>query len=383
MEPKSLSASAAQMFETCEARYRWSYIERTPDIPGKAGSLGSACHEALELWIKTGQHLQPWPDVMAREKAMKVIWDMTYYDYFSEPEFYEEGWGMLRGWLQKQDWSSREVLSTEEKLSFEIPTSKGPLTVNYIIDRLDRLENGDIDVVDYKSVRQPVSHERLKYLIQPRLYAVAVRITYPDAPRIWVTYDLLRFTPVSAAFDRDDCIETWKYLRRLAERIYASDGTKETLNPECRFCIRKHNCETLTKHIDNGGVLGAGTLEEVSDRLALLSYQKGGIDQAITELQELGLTYAENDGVHEWETETVVAKITAKGRRDVDSEMAAKVVGPDIMARYGKLGVGTVEVILKEEELTDSQRSQLKQLMQKKWGAPRIDVKPKSPFDEE
>lgn len=384
MEPKTLSASAASMFETCEARYKASYTDRASDIQNNAANLGSACHEALELWVNTGQYKAPWPDIMAREKAMNVIWNSVYYDYFSTPEFFEDGWEMLRHWLQREDWEGRAVISTEQKNSFMIPTSRGDLQFNYIIDRMDQLYDGSIDVVDYKSVRRPITHEQMSVMIQPRAYAVAAMIEYPEAPEIWVTYDLLRYNTVSVKFTRDDCVKTWKYLRALAERIYSSDGSQETLNPECRFCVRKQSCETLKSNVNAGGVMSLGTLEDVSDQLAVLTYQKSGIDQAITELQEQGLIMAEAEGVHAWETETTVAKITASGRRSLDNNRAAQILGPDIMSRYGKIGVGDLDTILKEEtNLTDSQKSQLKQLVKKKFGTPRIDVKPKSPFEEE
>ena len=245
MQPKTLSASAASMFETCEARYKASYIDRTPDIANDAGLLGSAVHQALQIWVEDGYYARPWEDIILKEKAMQVLWEMVYVDDFADRTYFSEGWGMLRKWLQQTSWDGRVVISTEQKKSFGIPTSCGPLKFNYIIDRMDMIEeDGSIDVVDYKSVRQPIPHDRMMNMIQPRAYAVAAMIEYPNAGSIWVTYDLLRYTPVSVKFDRDHCVETWKYLRKLAERIYESDGTEETLNPECRFCVRKHSCET-------------------------------------------------------------------------------------------------------------------------------------------
>lgn len=385
MEPKTLSASAASVFETCEARYKASYIDRTPEIAGNAGSLGSCVHECLELWVNTGQHLVEWPDIIAREKAMLVVYNMTYYDYFSDTTFFADGWSMLRKWLQQMDWSGREVISTEEKKSFDIPTSRGPLQFNYIVDRLDMLDDGSIDVVDYKSVRQPIQADRMKHLIQPRSYALAAMIEYGGEKGIWVTYDLLRYSPVSVKFDRDDCVATWNYLKKLAERIYASDGSQETLNPECRFCPRKQVCETLKRNVDNGGVLSIGTIEEVTDQLALLQAARAGLDAAIDEIMEIGLKMAEDGDLYEWETEVNIGKVTAKGRRNVDSERAAKVLGGELMMKYGSINVGTLETIIKDEpSLSDSDRSVLKQMLAKKvYGTPYIEVMPKTPFSEE
>ena len=385
MFPQSLSASATSVFEGCEARYKAEYIDRGSDISGNAASLGSACHETLELWVNTGQYLKDWPDVIVREKALKAVWDIVYPSYFQDREFYADGWSMLRKWIQRENWDGREVISTEEKRSFIIPTSRGDLTFNYIIDRLDRLDDGTIEVVDYKSVRQPIQPERMQTMIQPRAYALAMMIQFKDENLrgVWVTYDLLRYDTSSVYFTREDCVDTWKYLKALAERIYESDGTQETLNPECRFCVRKHTCEALQSNIAAGGIFSHGTREEISNQIGKLTFQKGGIDQAISELQEQLVLLAEQENVLEWTTQEVEVKITASGRRAVDNGRASQILGPEIMSRYGKIGVGDLDTILKEEELTDTQRSMLKQLVKKKYGAPYAKVTPRSPFTED
>lgn len=388
MEPASLSASAALKFELCEAGYRASNIDRVPSIAGKAGLQGNAVHEALQFWIESGQYLKfIGADYAVRQQAIKVVWEMTYWNYFPDASHYESGFDMLLTYIGREDWDGRTVMETEVKKSFDLPTSKGPLTFNYILDRKDRLASGEIEVVDYKTVARPIQADDMKKRIQPRAYAVAMFIEHKalgeDLEGVWVTYDLLRYNRVSVYFTRDECIETYKYLIALAERIYKSDGTRETLNPECRFCERKQVCGTLKRHEEYGGPLSITSLEEASERLLLLQNAKGGLDAAIDEVKAMALEFAEADEVIEWTTDTVEGKVTAKGRREADSERISKVVGPEIMARYGKLTLGLVEKILKEEDLTDDQKSQVKQFITKKFGEAYVEVKPRSVFEED
>lgn len=387
MRPKSLSASAALKFELCEAGYRADYIDRVPEIGGSAGLLGSACHHALQFWIESGQYLKfQDQDFVVRQKAMAVVWEMAYWEYFSDQSRYKDGWEMLLRYINREDFSSRTVMEVEIKKHFMLPTSLGDLQVNYILDRKDRLDNGQIEVVDYKTVARPVQAEDMKGRIQPRLYALAMFIEHKalgeELEGVWVTYDLLRYTPVSIFFTREDCIATWQYLKNLAERIYVSEGVIETLNPECRFCTRKQVCHALRRHSDHGGPLTVTSLEEATDRLAHLQNAKGGLDAAIEELAAITLEFAEKEEEMEWTTDLTEAKVTAKGRREVDSGMIASIIGPDIMVRYGNLTVALVEKILKEENLTDNQKSQIKQYITKKWGKPYVAVKPKSAIEE-
>jgi len=384
MIPKTFSASAAQAFAMCPARYKAEYIDKVPRMGGSAGLLGTACHAALEIWVATEQHKQPWPTIMAREKAMQVIWASVYYDYFSDKSRYAEGWNMLAKWVQRTTWDGKEVLSTELKETFDLPTSVGKIPMTYIFDRCDHIVNSnEVEIVDYKTVALPVQPEELKHRIQPRFYAVAAMIKYPWASAIWLTYDLLRWEPVSVRFSREDNVETWTYMRTMAEKIIASDGSQETLNPECRFCVRKQECLTLTQHSTGSGVLGITDMNEAADRRAKLEMARGGLQAAIGELDELIMNFCEREEILEYDTDEIEVKIKAKGMRHTDSERVAKIIGPDLMQKYGSIGVTQVDAILKDEELTDGQRSMLKQTFRKQFGKPRVETKLKSPFTEE
>lgn len=383
MIPKTFSATAAQTFTLCEARYKAEVIDRTPRIDGEAGLKGSFCHAVLEMWVGTGQYKQPWPDIMVREKAMHVVFDMLYYDYFDSKEHYAECWGMCNRWLQRTTWDDREVLSTESKETFELPTSVGPIPMTYIFDRSDHLlPTNEVEVIDYKTVMMPVQVDDLKNRIQPRFYAVAANIKYPWASGIWLTYDLLRWDTVSARFSREDNVETWKFMRELAERIIASDGTKETLNIECQYCIRKHVCETLTRHGIGGGVLGITDMHDAANRRAQYEMARKGLQSCIDELDNMIMNFCEEEGIFDYKTDDIEVKIAVQSRRHVESERVAKIVGPMIMQKYGKIGVTDVDTILKDEDLTDEQKSMLKQSIKKQAGKPRVTTKLKSAFEE-
>lgn len=384
MIPKSLSASAALVFEGCEARYKAEYIDKTPDLSGKAGLLGSACHSALEFWVTTNQHIKPWPTVGDRRKAMQVVWESIYSDYFSDRKHYDEGLSLLTKWVDRTDWHDREVISCEVKETFDLPTSIGKIPFTYIWDRCDRLSDGSIEIVDYKTVIQPVSPDELKERIQPRAYALAAAIKFPEATSIWVTYDLLRYDSVSAKFTREDNKVTWNYLKRLAEKILDSDGEWYTVNPECRWCVRKSSCPAIHKHAVGGGILGiADTLENTVDRRAQMKYAADALYASINQLDEQILSMAEEAEVYEVNTDHTKMKLGASARRTVESERALRVLPEEVKIKYAKIGVGDLEKILKEEELTDNQRSQLKQAISKQYGAIKVNTKPRLDIEDD
>lgn len=378
MLPTSLSASAMQGYESCPARYKASYIDKAPDLSGSAANLGSACHEVLELYVKAEAHLNP------DKKLMKRLWKETYPKYFSDHKRYDEGEEMLMRWFDRADFSDgRVVLSTEVKETFDLKTSAGIIPFTFIWDRCDRLPDGSIEVIDYKSWSIPVQPETLRKKIQARAYAVAAAIKYPDAPEIWVTMDQLRYDPVGIRFSRDDNVETWHYLRDLAERILADDGTEERLNPECRWCIRKGVCETLNKHVDVGGSLAVANIEEAVNKRARLDYAKAGIESQLRDLDEYILEQAQKDELTDYATDEVRLEITAGSRRSVDSERVGKVMGPEFMAENGTISVKVVDAVLKDKTVPEETRSQLRQLIQRKWNNPSIKTTPIAPLGDD
>lgn len=381
MIPKSLSASSALVYELCPARWKAEYLERAKQPSGSAANLGTACHAALEAWVRDGHHLR-FPRG-GGEDTMRSLFVEAYRALFADDERLEEGVELCLSWLERQDWTNRIVLSTETKLSFDLPTSAGPIPFNYIMDRFDLLEGPhcaeglvEVEVVDYKSVFLPVQPEQLKTKIQARAYGLAAQMQYPDADRVWVTFDLLRYEPVGCVFTKEENRETYRYLKALAERIIADDEAPEVLNPDCRYCVRKFECESLLSHVQAGGPLGITDPGEAAAKRAKLASAKAALEGMISELDGVILTHCEREGLTEFETDEVEVRITARKNRVIDTAMLARVVPPEVLVDKGaKVNISTVDALLRGDELSDSEKSQVRRLIRTTFTNPSVSVK--------
>lgn len=373
MDPQRLSASALHCYETCSARFKAEYIDRVPNPSGSAAALGTACHEALELFVSSGCHL---PSSGATIKTLHEFYDRAYWKCFSDKSRYDEGRTLVENWFDRMDFSGRTVLSTEVKKTFDLKVDGKIVPVTYIWDRCDERDDKTIEVIDYKTVGMPIQPDDLKKRIQPRIYALAAAIEFPGRPAYWVKYDLLRYDVVGAKFTRDDNVETYRYLQEAYRRISADDGNKENLNPDCRFCVRNNICPTLTTHAAAGGILRITDPHIAADQRAKLDYAKSAIAAQIRELDEYLLTWAEDEGVIEFRTDSTDVRITTSTRREVDLERAAHILGPDIMMKYGRLQMSDIDALLKDGGLDAETRSSLKSLIRKKHTAPSIKTKP-------
>jgi hypothetical protein len=388
MIPKSLSASAIQNF-SCPARYWAENIERTPAPDNSAAGLGTVCHSALEDYV-TGSGLQAYL-VGDEDRAWGSLVDYftKHYDEdFPERTRYDEGLDMMRTWFDRQDWENRTVESTEVKESITFETSVGPIPFNYIMDRVDRIDNGDgtfdIEVVDYKSVALPIQPAELANKVQARCYSMAARMRYPEARRIWVTFDLLRHDAVSTQFTVDQDRATWSYIRSMFERIIAEpEPGRERLNDTCRWCVRRHACATLTEHAAGGGVLGITDPNEAAERRSKIAMAQAALNTMADELDAVVLAHAEQNELLGWETDDSLIEITASRKRSIDTAMAARVVGPELVAKYGNLTMAAFDKLMKTNELNPDDKEKLRGLVRRKAGKPSVKVTPKNPIDME
>jgi predicted DNA-binding WGR domain protein len=388
--PKSISPSSLLTFEGCPARFMAeSVLARAEDIhfhSGPPAKLGTACHGALDAFVKSGLHTDP----NAKFSSLEAMFVKEYYAAFDNPDWYEVGIKCLENWWNRKDFSDRVVISTEEKKTFNVPVTmpdgtQGFLKLNYIMDRMDKwTDKNVVEVIDYKTIVRPIGPDELKNKIQARVYALAAQIDYPDIDLIWVTFDMLRYQPVSVSFTRDDNIETWNYLKSVAQRIVDSDGTEEIINDQCRWCIRKANCRTLNMfHKITGPPLDPADF----DGLLKYRYQAKGAMDALKEqlghTDELIATWMEENDLVEAESDFYTVKIRTRSERRVDEDRVAQIIGKDLVAKYGKIGVKELEKILEDGKITDAQRSQLKQLVRKDVTSSWVEAKPKVEADVE
>jgi hypothetical protein len=377
--PKSFSATAMQTFIDCPAEYKAHVIDRAIQKSSSAASLGTACHLACEVWVKDGWYLK-YPN--GDWGTMKALWDEAYWSMFNDASRYDEGSKLVKAWMNRQDWSNRRVLSTEVKKSFPLKTSAGVIPFNYVMDRMDqRISDESIEVIDYKSIFQPVQPAELKNKLQARAYALAAQMEYPQCERIMVTFDLLRYDPIGIVFTKDENRATYRYILAVAEQIIASDGLTENICDSCRWCIRKTICATLNNHTMHGGTAALADPLVAAEHSLRIKNQIAGLYAAKDELEKVVVDYMQAQELLEFETGNLDVKVTVRGTRHIDPTVLGPIIGAELMAKYADIKVTEVDKMMSAENLTDEQKSRIRQSMTRVYGEPKVQVKSKSPFD--
>jgi hypothetical protein len=406
MRPRSISASALLVFLGCRSRFYYENVLRAKDISNSAADLGTVCHAVLERWVKNGWHLVP----DKKFSAMQALYVEEYFKLFTDTDRYEEGLGLLEKWYNRQDWDDRQVISTEEKLHFDVPvklTSEtgvvedGVITFNYIMDRMDLRSDGIIEVVDYKTIMRPMQPDELPHKIQPRAYGLAAQLQNKDAPKVRVTFDLLRYDKVGVTFTKEDNRNTWLQIRSIAQEIIndepdpskADDPTyvwpAETINLECKYCIRKADCKTLQAHVDAGGLKGTDLLRDetavgrIVDLRSNVKWRMDALKMLQEELDTMVMEYMQDLDLRELTGNATQVSIKARQKRAIEPGVVRDIVGESKFAEYATIGTGAVDKMLKNDpDLTDEQKAAVKTRMTKVYGGRWLDSQPVGLLDE-
>lgn len=376
---------------------RWvhEYMNRAPGFSNSAAEVGSTCHLALEMYVQAvyiDKTHQPGFELL------KTFYHMAYVKIFETADIetteYRDGYELIKRWFPRnkfqptpsQPWMCVETVEVKETI--RVPYNHPDGTVhevdfNYIIDRVDQLEETVWEVVDYKSIRVPIQPEDLETKIQARAYALAMQIKHPNATKIKVTFDLLRHEPVSLWFTRDDNIAFWRYLCEETQRIVnlREEDVRPSLNMECGYCVKKFTCPLMKKNIAAGGIMAISDEEAVVILNQIESQLKA--NKIIKEqLEEKLFIKAATEDILNWEVsgpdgETYEVEIGSSRRRAFDAQKAAEIMGPELFAQQGNMTIGSLEKIIKDASLPQEMRDRLADLLYWNNGNLNAKIKPK------
>lgn len=167
---KGLSYSQFDTFSTCPLKYNYRYMIGVPMPQSHAANFGSSVHGALnELYQLLKQKHE------VNLKVLEDLYEKNWIPYGYESVEHEEirkkqGFEMLKAFYDKnsQPW----VIPAFLEQNFNIRVDDFMITGR--IDRIDKLDDGTFEVIDYKTGRSKEAYY-LKKDLQLSIYALACR----------------------------------------------------------------------------------------------------------------------------------------------------------------------------------------------------------------
>jgi DNA helicase-2/ATP-dependent DNA helicase PcrA len=186
MEKMTLSATRIENYETCPLRFKMEADWNLPGEPVPAMQFGNAVHSALKGYYDAVCAGRP----LTREQFLNVFEEQMAISPFDDP--HQKDLYRLQGFEQLGEFYdlrnhevTPQVLATEK--SFELMVSG--VKVIGRIDRTDRLPDGSIAIVDYKT-GSPRDQEDADKSLQLSIYAMATEQDWKQLPARLAFYNL-------------------------------------------------------------------------------------------------------------------------------------------------------------------------------------------------
>lgn len=252
----TLSYSQIDTFQTCPLKYRFRYLLSLPSLPSSALNFGICIHNTLRDFYKLlkeqaqGETLS----IVSLEYEMYLkrlydIYEKTWIPYGYDSRFHEQarkdaGWKSLEIFLETT-FAAAKINNGKLKLPIALEQSFklhiGNVFFNGRIDRLDQLDDGTYEVIDYKTGSSGRKSEIDKDL-QLSLYALACRdsLNLPVSKlTLWFLEENVR---ISTTRDEKQLSALKQELLKIIDKLRDGDFAA-TPGHHCGYCDYRGICD--------------------------------------------------------------------------------------------------------------------------------------------
>jgi putative RecB family exonuclease len=178
----TLSPSKITTYLACPLKYRWTYVDERGRWYLRAKSyysFGTTLHRVLERFHDAGD-----AGVETVEEVLAAYEENWIDAGFSSAEEMAEAFGEGKEILERYvaETSTRPSMGKPLFLERQFRHDMGEFALLGRIDRVDEHPNGTLEIVDYKSGREAVTTEDVKFDLAMSCYALLVARKFPDRP---------------------------------------------------------------------------------------------------------------------------------------------------------------------------------------------------------
>lgn len=165
-----LSYSQIETFKICPLHYKLRYLLKLPSKPSAALSFGSSIHAVMhDFYLAVQKREKPTQKLL--ESLIKENWiSVGYESKAHEKDAFKGAQKMLFEYLTTSFDQSNEQIFLEKDFLLKIQSD---LKVGGKIDRADKLADGKIEIIDYKTGEKIPSQKEVDKNMQLTLYALA------------------------------------------------------------------------------------------------------------------------------------------------------------------------------------------------------------------
>jgi putative RecB family exonuclease len=293
---RPLSYSQISRYQTCPLWYKLQYVDRLKPKERFYLSFGDIIHQCAEHFYKI-----PVPPPPTFEKLIQFYemnWISQGYESPEQEQQYKEyGKQLLSDFHRIHSLDFKMPLAVEQQFYINIQG----VTLGGKIDRIDKLPNGGVSIVDYKTSKDIFTSDHLEQDLQLTFYQLAVETMWKMPVKKLTLYHLRSNTPCTCSGRSPERLEE---ARQLVLKV--ADGITKGVFPAvenslCAFCDFPEHCP-YQKHkyskpeavqLKLKEPFDGKTDQEIVERYAVLQNQKKEIEAELDELKQMICEYCE------------------------------------------------------------------------------------------
>jgi putative RecB family exonuclease len=238
------------MYSECPLKYKLKYVDKIPEKPKHFFSFGRSVHSALEFFY--GVKALPAPSLQELHRSLKDNWvSVGYRDQAQEAEYFQQGKDILTGYHKKH--AAAFALPLHVEYDFNLIVEGVPVTG--FVDRIDRLEDGRLAILDYKTGKK-LAVDRIETDAQLTMYQLACEDQLQAEVGQLTFYHLPSLKPHSVG--RRPAAQVDGLRRKIVDTAAAIVAERFEPKPSenaCRWCDYKAYCPIFGA---SGGAAPAG-----------------------------------------------------------------------------------------------------------------------------
>jgi DNA helicase-2/ATP-dependent DNA helicase PcrA len=233
----SLSASDLSLYLTCPLKYKFARVFGIPQEPTINQRFGILFHNVLERFHKEPP-THPEEGLRVLNQLFESGWRRTGFGSTDdELQFRDRAREALRLYWERERESEGEPVWLEKKFDFKV----GDHHVRGRVDRVDRLPDGDYELIDYKTGERK-SEEDLADDLQLALYRMAAREAWGIEASTGSYYYVLDAEKVPAPTRPDDAERVERTVLQVGEGILGQDFEPRPSPSVCSWCDYRLIC---------------------------------------------------------------------------------------------------------------------------------------------
>lgn len=225
-------------FLACPAKYHWTYIHPKGRwyLRSKSYySFGTSLHNVLQRFHDTAD--TGVEDISGAETAYEESWiDAGYASAEEAAEAFAEGKEILSRYIE--EYAAREDKGETIMVEKTVRVDMGQFVLLGRIDRVDRLKDGTLEIVDYKSGRSNVTEEDVRGELGMACYQIIMRRLHP-LDRVIATIVALRTgAHASVELSYDEIADAESSIKEIGATILNTnwEEVRPTYKRICKEC---------------------------------------------------------------------------------------------------------------------------------------------------